>query len=88
MDTDTNELDIDRIVTGITASTRNKIVTLREVIKDLEARYGSNVPLADVVDAAKEKGIEESKVEEIIQRMKRDGEIFEPKQGIIRRMPK
>ena len=49
---------------------------------------GSNIALADLIDAAKAKGIEESKIEEIIEKMKRDGELYEPKQGIIRSMPK
>jgi replicative DNA helicase Mcm len=88
VDTETGELDIDRIVTGITSTQRNRIVTIRELVRELETKHGSNIALADLIDAAKEKGIEESKVEEIIERMKRDGELFEPKHGIIRRMPK
>lgn len=86
IDTETGELDIDRIVTGITTSQRNRIITIREIIKELEGKFGSNVPIADVIEAAKEKGIEESKVEEIIEKMRRDGEILEPKHGIIRRV--
>lgn len=88
VDTETGELDIDRIVTGITSTQRNRIITVRELIRELEGLHGSNIPIADLVDSAKSKGIEESKIEEIIESMKRDGEIFEPKHGIIRRMPK
>ncbi len=88
MDTETGELDIDRIVTGISTSQRSRIITVRELIKNLESKYGSNIPLEDLVDAAKETGIEEARVEEIIEKMKRQGELFEPKHGIIRRMPK
>ena len=87
LDTDTGEFDIDRIVTGITTSQRNKIMMIREIIKELESKYGSNVPFADVVDAAKDKGLDKSKTEEIIEKMKREGELFEPKHGILRRMP-
>ncbi len=88
MDTETGELDIDRIVTGITTSQRSRIIMMREIIRELEAKYGANVPLADVIDAAKEKGLEESKIEEIIEKMKREGELFEPKHGVLRRMPR
>ncbi len=88
LDTDTGELDIDRIVTGITTSQRSRIIMIRELIRELESKYGSNIPLEDLVDAAKEKGVEEARVEEIIEKMKREGELFEPKHGIIRRMPK
>jgi len=88
VDPETNELDIDRIVTGITSSERNRVITIRKLIKELEEMHGSNIALADLIDAAKGKGIEESKIEEIIEKMKRDGELYEPKQGIIRSMPK
>jgi replicative DNA helicase Mcm len=88
IDPETNELDIDRIATGITSSERNRVITVRKLIKELEEVQGSNIALADLIDAAKGKGIEESKIEEIIEKMKRDGELYEPKQGIIRSMPK
>ena len=88
LDTETGELDIDRIVTGISTSHRSRIIMVRELIKELETKYGSNIPLEDLVDAAKERGVEEARVEEIIERMKREGELFEPKHGIVRRMPK
>jgi DNA replicative helicase MCM subunit Mcm2 (Cdc46/Mcm family) len=64
------------------------VITVRKLIKELEEVQGSNIALADLIDAAKGKGIEESKIEEIIEKMKRDGELYEPKQGIIRSMPK
>ena len=88
MDTETGAIDIDRIVTGITTSTRNKIHTVQEILRELEGRYGSNIPLQDVIDAAKDRGLDESKTEEIIEKMRRNGEIFEPKHGILRRMPR
>jgi len=88
LDTETGELDIDRIVTGITATQRNKIIQIRDIIKEMETKFGSNIPLADVLEAAKAKGIDVSKAEEIIEKMKREGEIFEPKHGIIRKMPR
>lgn len=86
VDTETGELDIDRIVTGISTSQRNRIFVIRDIIKELEAKFGTNVPIADIIDIAKGRGLEESKVEEIIEKMRRDGEIFEPKHGIIRKL--
>ena len=88
MDDETGSFDIDRIVTGITTSTRNKIHVIGEILKNLENKYGSNIPLQDVIDEAKEKGMDETKAEEILEKMRRNGEIFEPKHGIIRRMPR
>jgi replicative DNA helicase Mcm len=87
VDAETGELDIDRIVTGITTSQRNRIITIREIIKDLESKYNGEIPLEDVMDAAEAKGISKSRTEEIIEKMKREGELYEPKHGILRRMP-
>ncbi|MCD6547396.1 MAG: minichromosome maintenance protein MCM [Nanoarchaeota archaeon] len=88
VDTETGELDIDRIATGITTSQRNRMIIIREIIRELESKYGNNVPLADIIEEATKRGIESSKVEDVIEKMKREGEIFEPKHGIIRRMPR
>lgn len=88
IDPETGELDIDRIVTGITTTQRSRIVQVREIIKDIEARTGPNIPIDDIITESESRGIERSKVEEIIDRMKRDGEIFEPKRDVIRRMPR
>ncbi len=86
LDVETGEFDIDRIVTGITASQRSKIITVREIIRELEERLGKSIPIEEIMKEAKERGIEEAKVEEIIEKLKKEGEIFEPRHGIIRRL--
>jgi len=82
-DYETGHIDIDRISTGITASQRNKIVVIKEIINLLEGKVGKTIPLEDVIAEAAEKGIDGSQVEEIIERLKREGEIFEPKRGFL-----
>ncbi len=88
VDPETGELDIDLIVSGITASQRNKILIIKEVLKDLANRLGNNIPMGNIIEEAKTRGISEGKTEEIIQKMKREGEIFEPKHGTIRMLPR
>ena len=44
------------------------------------------IPLDDILRSASEKGIEESEVEEIIERLKRSGDIFEPKRNFISKL--
>ncbi len=88
VDTETKQLDIDRILTGVTASQRNRIVIIREIIEQLEAEEGKNVPIEKVVEKAKLKGIDSVKTEEVINKLKREGEIYEPKPGFVRRMPR
>ena len=85
-DYETGEIDIDRITTGISTSQRSRIVTIRELIKELEITLGRNIPIEDIVAAAADKKIDEAQVEESIERLKREGEIFEPKPGQIARL--
>ena len=85
-DQETGQIDIDRVSTTISASQRGKISLLRDIIEQLESRIGKTIPLEDVIAEAEEKGITEDKVEEIIDRMKREGLVFEPKTGFIQRI--
>jgi len=86
VDPETGELDIDRIVTGITASQRSRIITIREILTDLEAKFGENIPVSEIFSEATERGLDEAKTEEIVDKMKREGEIFELKHGFFRRL--
>tara|TARA_Y100000310_G_scaffold167610_2_gene167544 strand:+ start:29230 stop:31248 length:2019 start_codon:yes stop_codon:yes gene_type:complete len=85
-DPETGQMDIDRITTGIPASTRNKILVVREIIKELEATGKKTIPIEDVLAEASEKNLTESQVEEIIEKLKREGEVYEPKRGWIARL--
>ncbi len=86
MDEETGQIDIDRIATAMPASQRNKIITVKEIIAELENKVGKIVPLDDVVKSASEKGLSEAEIEDIIQRLKKSGDIFEPKHGFISRI--
>ncbi|VVB74567.1 Minichromosome maintenance protein MCM [Candidatus Tiddalikarchaeum anstoanum] len=87
-DPDTGEIDIDRVVSNVTSSQRSKIYEMVDLMKDLEKNFGKDLPLNEVINEAKNRGIEEAKAEEIIDKMKRSGEVFEPRNGVVRRMPK
>jgi len=85
-DEKTGTFDVDRITTGISASSKNKIVTIKEIIHDLEMKVGKAVPIEDVIKAAEDKDITESEAEEILQKLKRSGDVFEPRKGFISRI--
>ncbi len=85
-DYETGRIDIDRISTGIPASQRSRIVQVREIINELEGTFGKTIPLEDIISSASEKGIEEAEVEEIIERLKRSGDIFEPKRNFLSKL--
>ncbi len=82
-DYETGQIDIDRISTGIPASTRNKIIIIREIINEIEARGKKAIPIEDIMSEAVEKNITEAQVEEIIEKLKREGEVYEPRRGWI-----
>ncbi len=84
LDPDTGKIDIDRITTGITSSERNKIVVVREIINSLEEKTGNKqISIEDIIEAASEKGLAEDDIEEAIEKLKRSGDLFEPKRGHI-----
>jgi len=87
MDPETGQIDIDRISTGVTAATRNKILLVRELLIGLEERTGKKaIAMEDLIDEAESKGIDESKLGEVIDKLKKEGEVFEPKRDFVQRI--
>ncbi|MFH1592903.1 MAG: minichromosome maintenance protein MCM [Candidatus Woesearchaeota archaeon] len=87
VDPETGQIDIDRISTGITASQRNKILVVKDLIVALEKSLGKKaIPLEDIISEAANKNLSESDVEEAINKLKREGEIFEPRKNVLSRV--
>lgn len=86
IDPHTGKIDIDKIATGVTASQRSRIVLVKEIIEELENRVGKQIPIEDVLREALRRKISESDVEEAIEKLKRVGDIFEPRRGFIQRI--
>ncbi|MEM3500417.1 MAG: minichromosome maintenance protein MCM [Candidatus Woesearchaeota archaeon] len=88
-DRETGRIDIDVISTGISTSERDKIMKVREIINELDLKFasaGKNIPTEEIIAAAEEQGIKKPEVEEIIQKLRRSGDIFEPRHGFIQKM--
>ncbi|PIN70688.1 AAA family ATPase [Candidatus Woesearchaeota archaeon CG11_big_fil_rev_8_21_14_0_20_43_8] len=84
IDPETGQIDIDRISSGVTASERGKIFVIKNIINELEKSTGSKtIKIDDIEKAAKEKGVSEDMVIEAIEKLKKAGDIFEPKRGFI-----
>ncbi|HLP80117.1 MAG TPA: minichromosome maintenance protein MCM [Acidobacteriota bacterium] len=86
VDPETGKIDIDRIQTGITTSQRSKVINVREIIKELEEKSGKIIALEEIIEAALAKGMQKEKVEEAIEKLKLNGDIFEPKRGFVSRI--
>lgn len=85
-DEESGVFDVDRIATDTPSSQRNKIIIVKEIITDLENKIGKTIPMEDVEEIAKEKGLSEDEIAEVIDKLKRSGDIFEPKHGFIQKI--
>lgn len=84
VDPETGLLDVDIIAVGTSKSQRDKIKILREIIRELEKEYGGRAPKDDIYDKAQVQGISKDMVEELIAKLKQQGDIFEPATGYIK----
>lgn len=85
-DEESGTFDVDRVATGTPSSERNKIIIIKEIINDLENKLGKTIPMEDLEDIAKEKGLSDEEINEVIDKLKRSGDIFEPKRGSIQKI--
>lgn len=86
IDPETKQMDIDLITTGISSSQRGKFSTIRQIIDELEKDSGKVIPIEEIVKMAEKFNISESQVEEIIEKLKRTGDIFEPRRGHVQKL--
>ena len=87
MDPDTGKIDIDRISSGVSSSERNNISKITEIIRKLEDRFGTIIKIDDIVQEAKKEDIGEDKVDEILKKLSRTGDIAYVKGHQIQRIP-
>lgn len=87
MDKETGQFDMDRFATGMPTSERSKIISIKEIINRLENERGSkSLPIEDISMEAIHKGISEDQVFEIIEKLKKSGDVFEPKRGYVQKI--
>ncbi|MFB6180062.1 MAG: LAGLIDADG family homing endonuclease [Halorientalis sp.] len=84
MDPETGELDADVIETGTSKSQRDRIKNLKTLIGEIEDEYDEGAPVERVLERAEEAGMERSKVEHEIEKLKQQGEVYEPSHDHLR----
>ena len=84
MDPETGELDADVIETGTSKSQRDRIKNLKTLIADIEDEYDEGAPVERVLERAEEAGMERSKAEHEIEKLKQKGEVYEPRNDHLR----
>jgi len=83
-DAETGRIDIDRLSSKITATQRSTMSIIKEIIHALEEQLQNKVvPVEQIKEAAKEKNIAEEQVDDILEKLRRSGDIFEPKRNFV-----
>ena len=84
LDLDTMKVDIDRIEIGRSSKEQNILWRLRENINQLEKQFGKAVPIDEIMRIFPNEDLD--KAEEQLERLKRSGEIYEPRRGFIAKL--
>ena len=84
LDPETGELDADVVETGTTKSQRDRIKNIKQLIETIEDEYDEGAPVDVVIERAEEEGMETSKAEHEIDKLKQKGEVYEPQSGHLR----
>ena len=84
VDPETGQFDADVIETGRSKTQRDRIKSIRALIREIETEYEDGAPMEEVVRRAGEAGIDESKVEHEIEKLRQRGEVYEPATGHLR----
>ncbi|MFB6362284.1 MAG: AAA family ATPase, partial [Halobacteriales archaeon] len=84
VDPETGQFDADVIETGTSKTQRDRIKSIRALIKEIETEYEEGAPVDEVLSRAGEAGIDESKVEHEIEKLRQRGEVYEPATGHLR----
>ena len=80
VDPETGEFDADVIETGTSKSQRDRIKSIKDVIETVDAEYEgeAGAPLDAIVERAEAEGIEEEKVMDQIEQLRRKGDVYSP----------
>lgn len=80
---ESNAIDIDIIATGVPSTKRQKINIILTIIEE-EYKYNKKgISKIDLIERAKEHGIDEETLDEIIQLLKNNNRIYEPKPDVF-----
>lgn len=82
-DPETGAIDVDKSEGATSYSERSKLRRLLDIITELSAKK-KEIPMKDLESAAKKEGIDD--IDELIERLKKEGMLFEPSPGFIQKI--
>jgi replicative DNA helicase Mcm len=78
VDPETGEFDVDMVEAGSSKSQRDRIKNIKGIINELEEEYEDGAPIEEVYERADAVGMERDKAEHEIEKLRRQGDIYEP----------
>ncbi|GAA0648943.1 minichromosome maintenance protein MCM [Salarchaeum japonicum] len=84
VDPETGEFDADVVETGRSKTQRDRVKNIRSIIGEIQEEFEEGAPIEEVLDRAEEVGMEASKAEHEIEKLKQKGEVYQPSQGHLR----
>jgi replicative DNA helicase Mcm len=84
VDPETGQFDADVVETGTSKSQRDRIKNLKQLIADIEEDYEEGAPVDKVLERADEIGMDRSRAEDEIEKLKTRGELYQPKADHLR----
>ena len=82
-DPDTGMIDVDRSEGAVTSAERSRIRIILDIIDEMSATK-KEILVEDIIKTAKKEDVEE--VEEILEKLKREGMLFEPSPGYVQKV--
>ncbi|MFX0202218.1 MAG: hypothetical protein ACFFCW_39405, partial [Candidatus Hodarchaeota archaeon] len=85
MDTETGAIDALTLMTGRSQRSRSVMERIMDIIKEMSKEVEENqVKTQDVINKAMEEGITEAVARDTIEKLKNEGDLYEPRVGYIR----
>ncbi|WP_256391470.1 LAGLIDADG family homing endonuclease [Natronoarchaeum rubrum] len=78
VDPETGQFDADVVETGQSKTQRDRIKNIKQLIADVEEDYEDGAPVDVVMDRVDEIGMDQTKAEREIEKLKQKGEVYEP----------
>ena len=84
-DYESKTFDIDKITLGRTASQRNKVFIVRDLITELEDKMGKLIPIEEIEKEIKDK-LTKTELDDAINELVKNSIIFKPRRGYVQKM--
>jgi replicative DNA helicase Mcm len=84
-DPETGQIDVDRAEGATSSSERGKIRIVMDIINDISS-VKKEIHLEEIRSAAKKEGLTDSEIDDIIDKLKREGMLFEPSPGYVQKV--